>query len=126
MSNAENIETTLRAQLPAALHTCVPLLAAVIADLQAGRLTLAEAAEQLRAEVFTPLQAQLAGQALLVDAVRLEVAPGGDTFTFGNLTNVEGVAASGATAQVAEGSNIALSRDSLSHCKYSQKTAHQN
>jgi hypothetical protein len=69
MTDAAHVEDTLRAQLPAALHAWVLPLTALIAELEARRLTPAEATERLRAEVFARLREQLAGKVLAVDVV---------------------------------------------------------
>jgi hypothetical protein len=92
MNDTAHIEDTLRTQLPAALHACVPSLAAVIVQLQEGWLTPEEAAERFQGEVFSPLRWQITGQTLLVEEVRIEISPGGDTIAVGNLSNVKGVA----------------------------------
>jgi hypothetical protein len=93
MTQFDHIEDALRARL-----------ATVITDIRAGKLTPTQAALRLQAQDFAALRAQFVGQTIIIDGVRLDIAPGGDDIKVGDIKDAKGVAIGrDANAQVVEG-----------------------
>jgi thioredoxin-like negative regulator of GroEL len=92
MASITDIAIALRVQLPAELHSCIDPLAAVIAELRAGRLSHAEAQEQLQSEVLAPLRTYCTRQPLTIRDEGSGTVLGGDLIIVGDISQAKGVA----------------------------------